>query len=59
VALSTTDIEYIALCVAVHEAVCLHKILVDLFGHEMDSIIIHYDNQRCVNLSENLVFHDK
>ena len=41
VALSTTEAEYIALCVAVPEAVWLHKLLADLFGHEMDSTVIH------------------
>jgi hypothetical protein len=59
VALSTVEAEYIALCVAVCEAVWLCNILVDLFGHEMDSTVIHYDNQSCVKLSENHVFHDK
>jgi hypothetical protein len=59
VALSTAEAEYIALCVAVREAVWLHKLLADLFGHEMDSTVIHCDNQSCVKLSENPVFHDK
>jgi hypothetical protein len=59
VALSTAKVEYIALCVAVREAMWLSKILADLFGHEMDSIVIHCDNQSYVKLSENHVFHDK
>jgi hypothetical protein len=59
VALSTAEAEYIALCVAVRKVVWLHKLLADLFGHEMDSTVIHCDNQSCVKLSENLVFHDK
>jgi hypothetical protein len=59
VALSTTEAEYIALSVAVHEAVWLRKLLTDLFDHEMDPIIIHCDNQSCVKLSENPVFHDR
>jgi hypothetical protein len=59
VVLSTAEAEYIALSVAVHEAVWLHKILADLFGHVLDSTIIHCDNQSCVKLSENPVFHDK
>jgi hypothetical protein len=58
-ALSTAEAKYIALCVALHEAVRLRKILADLFGHEMDSTVIHYDNQSCVNLSDNLMFNDK
>jgi hypothetical protein len=45
VALSTAEAKYIALCVAVREAVWLRKLLADLFGHEMDSTVIHCDNQ--------------
>jgi hypothetical protein len=59
VALSTTKAEYIALSVAVCEVVWLRKLLTDLFDHEMDNTIIHCDNQICVKLSKNLVFHDK
>ena len=55
VALSTTEAEYIALSVAVCEAVWL---LTDLFDHDMDSVIT-CDNQSCVKLSENPVFHDR
>jgi hypothetical protein len=58
-ALSTVEAKYIVLCVAVREAVWLCKLLADLFDHEMDFTIIHCDNQRCVKLSENPVFHDK
>jgi hypothetical protein len=59
VALSTAKAEYIALYVAVREELWFRKILVDLFGDEMDSTIIHCDNQSCVKLSENPLFHDK
>ena len=59
VALSIAEAEYIALCVAVREAMWLRKLLADLFGREMDSTVIHCDNQSCVKLSENLVFHHK
>jgi hypothetical protein len=44
VALSTVEEEYIALSVAVREAVWLHKLLIDLFDHEMDPTTIHCDN---------------
>jgi hypothetical protein len=59
VALSTVEVEYIALCVAVCKAVWLRKLLADLFGHEMDSTIIHCDNQSCVKLLESPLFHNK
>jgi hypothetical protein len=59
VVLSTAEAEYIALSVTVREAMWLRKLLEDLFDHEMDSTIIHCDNQSCVKLSENPMFHDK
>jgi hypothetical protein len=59
VALITAEAEYIALSVVVCEAVWLHKIMNDLFNHEMDATTIHCDNQSRVNLSENPMFHDK
>jgi hypothetical protein len=40
VALSTAKAKYTALSVAVHEAVWLCKLLADLFGHVLDSIVI-------------------
>ena len=58
-ALSTIETEYITSSVVVHEAVWLRKILAYLFDHEMDPTIIHCDNQSCVNLSENPMFHDR
>ena len=59
VALSTVEAEYIKLSVVVREVVWLRKLLTDLFDYEMDSTVIHCDNQSCLKLSENLVFHDK
>jgi hypothetical protein len=55
----TLEEEYITLSVEVHEAVWLHKILTDLFDHEMDPTTIHCDNKSCVKLSNNHVFHDR
>jgi len=37
----------------------LRKLLFDLFSSELEPTIIHYDNQSCVKLIENSVFHDK
>jgi hypothetical protein len=58
-ALITAEAEYIALSVAVCKAVWLRMLLAYLFGHVLDSTVIHCDNQRCVKLSENPMFHDK
>ena len=59
VVLSTTEAEYIAACSASSEAVWLRKMLSRLFDLEMDATCIYCDNQSCIKLSENPVFHDK
>ena len=59
VALSTTEVEYVAACSASCEAVWLRKILSDLFDLQLDATCIYCDNQSCVKLSKNPVFHDK
>ena len=59
VALSTTEAEYIATCSACSEVVWLRNILSILFDLEMDVTCIYCDNQSCIKLFENLVFHDK
>jgi hypothetical protein len=40
------------------EAIWMTKILVGLFGSHLDPTMIHCDNQSCIKLSINLVFHD-
>ena len=37
----------------------MRNILVSLFGSQMDPTVIHCDNQICIKLSINLVFHDR
>ena len=59
VALSTTKAKYIAACSAISEVVWLQKMLSGLFDLEMDATCIYCDNQSCIKLSENPVFHDK
>ena len=59
VALSTTEVEYIVACSARSEAVWLRKLLAGLFDLELDVTCIFCDNQSCIKLSENPVFHDK
>jgi hypothetical protein len=41
------------------KAIWICKMLVGLFGQEMPPTVIHYDNQSCIKLSENPVFHDQ
>ena len=59
VELSTTEAEYVVVCSASCEVVWMRKLLSDLFDLELYSTCIYCDNQSCVKLSENLVFHDK
>ena len=59
VALSTTEAEYVASCSASCEAVWLRKLLSDLFDLYMDATCIHCENQSCVKLSHNPLFHEK
>ena len=58
-ALSTTKAEYVVACLASCEEVWLRKLLSDLFDLQLDATCIYCDNQICVKLSENLVFHEK
>ena len=59
VALSTAEEEYVVACLPSCEAVWLRKLLFDLFDLQLDVTCICCDNQSCVKLSENPVFHDK
>jgi hypothetical protein len=59
VALSTTEAEYIAACSTSSEVVWLRKLLAGLFDLELEVTCIFCDNQSCIKLSENPVFHDK
>jgi hypothetical protein len=59
VALSMAEAEYIAACLANNEAVWLRKLLAGLFDLELEGTFVWCDNQSCVKLSENPVFHDK
>ena len=59
VVLNTTEAEYIATCSACSEAVWFHKLSTWLFDTKMDATNIYYDNQRCIKLTKNPVFHDK
>ena len=58
-ALSTAEVEYIAASDASREVVWLRKLLVGLFDRMLKTTMIYCDNQSCVKLSENPVFHDR
>ena len=57
-ALSLVEAEYMAASQATCEAIWMRKIMVGQFGSQMDPTVIHCDNQSCIKLSFNPVFHD-
>ena len=59
VALSSVDAKYMAASQASCEALWLCKLLVDLFDQEMRPTVIYCDNQSCIQLFDNPVFHDR
>ena len=59
IALNTAEAEYIAACSANCEVIWLRKLLTGLFDLEMRATLILCDNQSCIKMTENLVFHDR
>ena len=59
VALSTIEEEYISVSDASKESIWLHKLLAGLFGDVLETTVIQCDNQSCVKLSKNPIFHDR
>ena len=59
IAQSTVEAEYIAASDAYKEAVWIRNLLSNMFEGNIYSTIIHCNNQSCINLSYNLVFHDR
>jgi hypothetical protein len=57
-ALSLAEAEYMAASQAACEAIWMRKILVGLFGSHLEPTLIYCDNQSCIKLSINHVFHD-
>jgi hypothetical protein len=41
------------------ESLCLRKMLIGLFGVQLRPTVIYCDNQSCIKISENPVFHDR
>jgi hypothetical protein len=59
VALSSAEAKYMAASQASCEALWLRKMLIGLFGVQLRPTMIYCDNQSCIKLSENPVFHDQ
>jgi hypothetical protein len=45
--------------VASHEVVWLQELLARIFDLELETTLIHCDNQSCVKLTKKHVFHDR
>lgn len=56
---STAKAKHIASCVAENEDMWLRKLLAGLIGQPLDHTMIMCDNQSCVKLLVNQVFHDR
>ena len=59
VALNTNEAEYIAACSVSCESIWLQKLMSGLFDLVLDTTVILCDNQSCIKMTENPVFHDK
>ena len=59
VALSSIEAGYIASSVGAREAVWIRKLLANLFKRPLKPTVIHCDNQSCIKLSANPVFHNR
>lgn len=59
VALSSAETKYMVASLAACEAIWMRKILDGLFGFHLDPTMIYCDNQSCIKLSANPVFHDR
>eukprot|EP00253_Pinus_taeda_P008489 PITA_08489 len=59
VALSSAEEKYMAANTTMCEAIWLRKLLVSLFRKRMEATNVFCDNQSCIKLFENPVFHDR
>ena len=59
VAQSTAESKYITASTAYREVVWLRKLLGGLFSEKIQPTVIRCDNQSCIKLSENPMFHVK
>jgi hypothetical protein len=59
ISLSTAEAEYIAACSTSCESIWIWKLLTGLFNLEKESTIILCDNQSCIKMTKNPMFHDK
>jgi hypothetical protein len=56
---SSVETKYMEVSQAACEDIWMRKILVGLFGSDLDPTVIYCDNQSCIKLLINHVFHDR
>jgi hypothetical protein len=59
IAQSTIEAEYIATSDAIKETIWLKILDSRLFGDKLETTVVHCDNQSCIKLTENPIFHDR
>jgi hypothetical protein len=59
ISLNTTKEKYIDACSASCDTIWLQKLSTDLFDLVMEATTILCDNQSCIKMTENHVFHDR
>ena len=59
ISLGIVEVEYIAACFASCETIWIQKLVSILFDMELDTTMILCDNQSCIKMTKNPVFHDK
>lgn len=59
VALSTTEVEYMAASKAIKEAVWLREMMCELLFEFSEQEVVHCDNQSAVFLSKNQTYHER
>jgi hypothetical protein len=58
IALGSTKGEYMAASSVSCEAIWLRKLVAESIDETLEPIVIYCDNQSCITLSKNRVFHD-
>ena len=59
VAVSSTEAEYVATTLAAKKAIYLRRLLVDLGHPQEGATIMKEDNQSCITLAKNPVYHQR
>jgi len=59
IALRTIEVEYIAANEACRKVLWIPNLFAELFNQELELTVMYYNNQSCVKLSQNPMFHDR